>query len=221
MSNRVHPSQNSTRVHPPQEISNDFEPSDSTLSALAAYNTNGFLVQTSLDTFTGRTLSGSTSVTITDGNGVAGNPVFAISATYTGQTSITTLGTITTGVWAATPISHDNLADIQGGTAGQHYHLTAAQIAGLGGASLELEMEMAFKQANLTNYKVLTWTLGQLTAIDIWETPAMLVQLFGKTFSYTGDQLDQTVLTRMSDSATLTRSLAYDIDGNLVSVTTT
>lgn len=50
-----------------------------------------------------RVLTGSTSITVTNGNG-SGNPTFSISSTYTGQDSITTVGTITSGVWNGTPI---------------------------------------------------------------------------------------------------------------------
>jgi hypothetical protein len=43
-------------------------------------------------------------VTVTNGDATVGNPTIDISSTYTGQTSITTLGTITTGTWNATTI---------------------------------------------------------------------------------------------------------------------
>lgn len=84
---------------------NNKQPLDATLTALAAYNTNGFLVQTAADTFVGRTLQGQTNrIDITNGDGVAGSPTIDISATYVGQNTITTLGTVTTGTWNGTAI---------------------------------------------------------------------------------------------------------------------
>jgi hypothetical protein len=50
---------------------------DATLTALAAYNTNGLLTQTAENTFTGRTLTQGTGVVVTNGDGVAGNPTVA------------------------------------------------------------------------------------------------------------------------------------------------
>jgi len=66
---------------------------DDTLASLAAYNTNGILTQTAADTFAGRTITGTTNrITVTDGNGVAGNPTLDIGTdvvTLTGSQTLT------------------------------------------------------------------------------------------------------------------------------------
>lgn len=79
---------------------------DATLTALAAYNTNGLLTQTAADTFAGRTITGTSNrLTVNDGDGVSGNPTLDISSSYVGQSTITTLGTVSTGVWNGTIIT--------------------------------------------------------------------------------------------------------------------
>lgn len=62
---------------------------DATLASLAAYNTNGILTQTAADTFTGRTITGTANeITLTNGNGVSGNPTISLPSalTFTGKT---------------------------------------------------------------------------------------------------------------------------------------
>lgn len=72
--------------------------------ALALHNlaSNGIIARTAAGTVAARTVTGTANrVTITNGDGVAGNPTIDIASNYVGQNTITTLGTITTGTWNA------------------------------------------------------------------------------------------------------------------------
>jgi hypothetical protein len=76
--------------------------------ALAFHNlaTSGLVVRTGSGTVAARTLTGTTNrISVTNGDGISGDPTFDISASYVGQTSITTLGTIGTGVWQGTAVA--------------------------------------------------------------------------------------------------------------------
>lgn len=86
---------------------------------------------------------------------------------------------------------------------------------------LALELEMSFKAANLSNYKEFTYTAGDLTGIDIYEDDTKAVKLFNKIFTCISGTLTQLVLTRVSDSATLTKDFNYDINENLESIKVT
>lgn len=69
---------------------NNKQNGDPTLTALAAYNTNGILTQTATDTFVGRTITGGSCIGVTNGNGVSGNPTISLTGgTLNGSLTIT------------------------------------------------------------------------------------------------------------------------------------
>jgi hypothetical protein len=75
------------------------------LAALEAMSGTGLVARTASETYAQRTITGTASrLSVSNGSGVAGNPTLDIDTGYVGQTSITTLGTIATGVWNGTAI---------------------------------------------------------------------------------------------------------------------
>jgi hypothetical protein len=88
------------------------QPSDATLTALAAFNTTGFVVQTASDTFTGRSLSAPASgFTITNPAGTAGNPTFALANDLAAVEGLSTNGIAVragTDAWNTRTISAAN-----------------------------------------------------------------------------------------------------------------
>src|SRR4249919_1380923 len=69
------------------------QPLDATLTALAAYNTNGIICQTAADTFAGRTLTApAAGITVTNGGGVAGNPTLALADDLNAVEGLSTTG---------------------------------------------------------------------------------------------------------------------------------
>jgi len=78
---------------------------NTSINAIANISGTGILTQTSPGVYAARSIAGTTNrVTLTNGDGVAGNPTVDIAATYVGQTSITTLGTVGTGTWQGTAV---------------------------------------------------------------------------------------------------------------------
>lgn len=104
------------------------------LAAVEGISTTGMAVRTAANTWDTRTLTGTASrLSISNGNGIAGNPTFDIDAAYAGQSSIVTLGNVSTGVWQATTVSTS-----YGGT-GRTSIGSANQVLGVntGGSALE------------------------------------------------------------------------------------
>jgi hypothetical protein len=81
-----------------------------------------------------------------------------------------------------------------------------------------LELELEYRFGVVDRFKEYVYTGDDLTAINIWTDSGMTVQLFSKAFSYTSGNLTTITLTRISDSATLIKTLSYDMNDNLESI---
>ena len=75
-----------------------------------------------------------------------------------------------------------------------------------------IELETAFKASAAFHYKELVYTGELLTQMNVWTDNTMTTKLFQIDYTYTGEQLTTVVVTRISDSATLTKTLAYTGD---------
>ena len=103
--------------------------------------------------------------------------------------------------------------------------LTGGSTATSGGVytqneKLNIELEMAYKAAQVSNYKELLYDgNGNLSTLNVY-TESGGTLLFTKTLLYDSVTLDlsASVLERISDSALLTKTLEY-VDGNLTNIT--
>jgi hypothetical protein len=90
----------------PALAASTYQPLDADLTAIAGLATTGILVRTAAGAMTTRSVTGAANrITVATGDGVTANASIDIASTYVGQATITTLGTVATGVWNATLIT--------------------------------------------------------------------------------------------------------------------
>lgn len=69
------------------------------------------------------------------------------------------------------------------------------------------------------SYSEPTFSNGVLQSITTWTDSGRVTKVGSKTFTYTSGNLTSVVEKDGSDATTLTKTIAYDGDGNLASIT--
>ena len=75
-----------------------------------------------------------------------------------------------------------------------------------------IELEGMFKEAYSTMAVEYTYNSEQLSGIDVWTDVSKLNKLFEKRFTYSGDKLQQIVLTDLKSGYVLTVTYGYTGD---------
>jgi hypothetical protein len=181
---------------------------DGTLTSLAAYNTNGILTQTSADNFTGRTITGTAvEVTVTNGDGVSGNPTISLPSamTLTGKT-------ITGGTFSSPTINTPTLTTIEAWSGMVLVPVDKAYKFALKvpfAGTINETVTMCVSGSCTATWKVNSSTLGATNAVSTTEVTA--AQSTNNTF-VAGDDI---ILTVSSNSSCLDMSFTVKYTRNI------
>jgi hypothetical protein len=186
------------------------QPSDATLTALAAYNTTGFVVQTASDTFTGRSLSAPASgITISNPAGTAGNPTFALANDLAAVEGLATNGiAVRTGTdtWNTRTVTAANskvvITNGDGVSGNPTIGVAEANFTGIPQSAVtNLTTDLSNKQPLAT---VLTNTTASFTT-------ALETKLNGIATGATANSSDATLLARANHTGTQLSSTISDL----------
>jgi hypothetical protein len=181
------------------------QPLDATLTALAAFNSNGFLVQTAADTFAARSLvQPAAGFTVTNGDGVSGSPTFALANDLAALESLSSTGfavRTATDAWAqrtitgtANQVSVSNGSGVSGNptlSLPQDIHTGATpQFAGAtftGNVLLSATTANLYLKDTSTGFQAASSTVVTLQASNAFRSPSFTSGLLGWNVSAAGD----------------------------------
>lgn len=172
--------------------------------ALSQLNAVGFAVRTGAQTWIQRQITGAPNrISIVNATGVASDPQIDISASYVGQTSITTLGTINSGTWNGSTV-----APQYGGTG----------LSSLGGSNTLFGINAT---GSVGEYKTISGTANQVT---VTHAPGDIVLSTPQDIDIASDVEFNSVTTyrvvnqiqNLTDGATVSFDLANGLHATLV-----
>lgn len=172
--------------------------------AISQLNAVGFAVRTGAQTWIQRQLTGAANrISVTNATGVASDPVIDISASYVGQTSITTVGTINSGTWNGTTV-----APQYGGTG----------LNTLGGSNTLFGINSA---GSAGEYKTINGTANQITVAHgagtiTMSTPQDIGTSSNVQFNRVTAKQAVTTVQTLTDGATVTIDLANGLHATLI-----
>lgn len=77
-------------------------------------------------------------------------------------------------------------------------------------------IDLKFNKLYSTYYPEYTYSAGDLTNIDVWDTVAKTTKLYEQVLTYTSGNLSKSVVTDLINSKTKTQDFVYDGSGNLI-----
>ena len=166
--------------------------------------TSSGITTLNLDTTIVQTLSGTSNrITVID---TTPDHAFDISANYVGQTSITTLGTITIGIWNGTDIALGNIAN---GTSNQIIKTNA------GGTALEFGLIGDANTATFTTTKISTTNKSLLNSAIVYNDQANSFGDFAQTFTddklFIQNPLSTATYQIIADAITSNRTFTFPL----------
>lgn len=81
-------------------------------------------------------------------------------------------------------------------------------------------LEMLFKTVQIASYKEFVYTGEDLTTLNVWTDNTMTTKLFQADYTYSSGNLTEIYVERISDGANYTKTLSYDVGGNLTFIET-